>query len=80
VVVPFAGDSETEQTMRADVWAARGGVHVVSEDDLSPATLAVAVNQAAESAPTAISELNFDGAHKSANFIKEVASARVSSR
>jgi predicted glycosyltransferase len=80
VVVPFAGDGETEQTMRADIWAARGGVHVVSEHDLSPATLAVAVNHAADSAPTAISGLNFDGANNAANFIKEVASARACSR
>ena len=80
VVVPFAGDGETEQTMRAEIWAARGGVRIVSENNLSPATLAIAVDNAAESAPAAISGLNFDGAKKTAGFIKEVASARVSSR
>ena len=75
VVVPFAGDGETEQTMRANIWAARGGLSVVSEDDLSPATLAAAVNQTAALQPTDISGLNFDGAGNTTAFIKDWASA-----
>ena len=47
VVVPFAGDGETEQTMRARLWAARGALTVVAERDLTPAALAAAIDRAA---------------------------------
>ena len=47
VVVPFAGDGETEQTMRARLWAERGALTVVAERDLTPAALAAAIDRAA---------------------------------
>ena len=61
VVVPFVGGGETEQTMRAERLAALGAVHVVSEDGLSPPTLAAAIDRAA-AGPVAWPALDCDGA------------------
>ena len=47
VVVPFAGDGETEQTTRARLWAARGALTLLAERDLTPAALAAAIDRAA---------------------------------
>ena len=46
VVVPYAGGLETEQTLRANLLAARGFVEVVAEDALGAGTLAAAVDRA----------------------------------
>ena len=53
VVVPYAGGLETEQTLRANLLAARGLVEVVSEDELGAETLAAAVERALEKPPPA---------------------------
>lgn len=49
VLVPFAGDGETEQAQRAHAMAARGWVEVVPEDRLDAQTLAAAIDRAARS-------------------------------
>ncbi len=43
VVVPFAAGSETEQSLRARLLAARGALTVVAEAALTPASLAAAI-------------------------------------
>jgi predicted glycosyltransferase len=43
VVVPFAAGSETEQSLRARLLAARGALTLVDEATLTPATLATAI-------------------------------------
>src|SRR6185503_11137139 len=48
VVVPFAGVAESEQTLRANLLAERGLLEVVEEAALTPATLAAAIDRAAE--------------------------------
>ena len=53
VVVPYAGGLETEQTLRANLLAARGLVEVVGEDDLDGASLAAAVERALTRPPHA---------------------------
>jgi predicted glycosyltransferase len=47
VVVPFAAGSETEQSLRARLLAARGALTVVEEAALTPASLAAAIAAAA---------------------------------
>jgi len=46
VIVPFEGDGETEQTMRAENLAARGAAILLPESDLNPENLARAVGDA----------------------------------
>jgi predicted glycosyltransferase len=51
VVVPFASERETEQTLRAERLASRGVLEVVHERDLSPETLARAIYRAIDRPP-----------------------------
>ena len=51
IVVPYAGGLETEQTLRANLLAARGLVEVVSEADLGADAIAAAIGRALASPP-----------------------------
>ena len=53
VLVPFAADGEREQTLRAMSLAKQGRAQVLTEIDLSPASLAGCVNAALECGPEA---------------------------
>ena len=53
VVVPYAGGLESEQTLRAELLAARGLIEVVGEDDLDAESLAAAVRRALGKPPPA---------------------------
>jgi predicted glycosyltransferase len=68
VLVPFAAERETEQLIRAEHLAARGAAVVLRESDLTPATLAAAIERAAASEPRPIA-LDIDGARRSAALI-----------
>jgi len=65
VLVPFAAERETEQLMRAERLAALGAVELVRESELTPATLAAAIERAAAREPAPIA-INSDGAARSA--------------
>lgn len=69
VLVPFAGGTESEQTLRARLLADRGWVGLVEESALTPAQLAQAVDHAAARAPPAAELLRFDGADASARLV-----------
>ena len=69
VVVPFAGGGEIEQSLRARLLAERGWLVVVNEAELSPATLAEAIDRAALTAPRARATVNLDGARNSAELL-----------
>ncbi|HXO03227.1 MAG TPA: glycosyltransferase, partial [Stellaceae bacterium] len=68
VLVPFAAERETEQLIRAEHLASRGAAFVVRESDLTPATLAAAIERAASRDPLPIA-INTDGARCSAALI-----------
>jgi predicted glycosyltransferase len=68
VLVPFAAERETEQTIRAEHLAARGAAIVVRESDLSPTVLAHAIEHAAARDPVPLA-INTDGARRSAALI-----------
>jgi predicted glycosyltransferase len=68
VLVPFAAERETEQLMRAERLAALGAAALVRESDLSPATLATAIERAAARQPARVM-VNTDGAANSARII-----------
>jgi predicted glycosyltransferase len=71
VVVPFAGGSETEQTLRARSFAAAGLIEVVEEDQLTPQSLAIAIDRAAGRARPQSHSVNLDGTRRTADLVAE---------
>ncbi len=69
VLVPFARDGETEQSQRCRALAERGLVRVVTEDALTPASLAQAVDEAC--APPDELRIDLGGAERTAQLIRE---------
>ena len=72
VVVPFARGQETEQTLRARCFAERGLLEMVEENALAPATLAAAIDRAAQKPRAARGGINLDGARRSAILIGQL--------
>ncbi len=70
VMVPFAGGSETEQKLRARLLAERGWIEFLAESELSPESLARALDQAADREPPAKGSLRLDGADVSAKLLR----------
>lgn len=71
VVVPFSGGHETEQALRAGLFAARGLLHVVEEAVLGPETLATAIDEAmARPRPGGLA-VDVDGARHSARLLRQ---------
>ncbi len=69
VVVPFAGGAEIEQSLRAGLLAARGWIELVHESDLTPQSLAQAVDSA-HARPVRVSvPIDMNGAARSAELI-----------
>ena len=69
VIVPYAADGETEQSLRARRLAERGLARVVTEDRLSPETLAAAIDAAAEAPPADAARPDLDGVKTSARLV-----------
>lgn len=70
VIVPFAGDGETEQTLRASRLAARGLVELLDEAVLAPASLAAAVRRAMTAPEPDVAVVALDGAGTSAALLE----------
>jgi predicted glycosyltransferase len=66
VAVPFAAGDEREQTLRAEALAERGVLQVVHEAELTPETLAQAIDAAR---PAAGFQVDLDGAAASARLV-----------
>jgi predicted glycosyltransferase len=69
VVVPFAGGNETEQTLRARSFAARGLLEMVAEGALTPQVLAAAIDRAVSKPRPLPGAIDLDGARKSAALV-----------
>jgi predicted glycosyltransferase len=69
VLVPFAAEGESEQTLRARLLAERGAVQMVEESALAPDTLAAAVNQAVRGPRPGPGLVELDGARRSAELL-----------
>jgi predicted glycosyltransferase len=69
VLVPFAAGGETEQSLRAELLAARGAAVVVPEAALTPEALAHAVNRAARAPRPAADLVDLRGAQRSAELL-----------
>jgi predicted glycosyltransferase len=77
VIVPFAGGDETEQALRIAALAARGVVETVSEEALSPETLAAAITRAVSRRPAAIA-LDDGGGARTAELVAALIEAGAS--
>lgn len=78
VIVPYAGGEETEQTLRGNLLAERGLLEVVEERDLSPKTLARAIDAAlARPRLSGRRPLRMDGAAETAKFLTKLAEGRA---
>lgn len=75
VLVPYAGDGQTEQQRRARMLHERGLVHMLGHDELSAATLGAAVDAAANWRPPPC-DLDLDGASRSARLLLDALDAR----
>ena len=73
VLVPFETASETEQRVRAERLAGLGCAEVVWESDLSPSSLARAIDRALETRQERRLQLDLNGAATSARLIAELA-------
>jgi predicted glycosyltransferase len=73
VLVPFETATETEQAIRARRLRDRGLAEVVWESELTPSTLARAIDQAADRPAAALRPLDLDGAAASARLIAALA-------
>ena len=76
VVVPFAGGAETEQTLRARILEQRGWIHVVQESELTPLSLARAVDRADSFPGLPARTVDMQGAVRSAELIQSWISER----
>ena len=74
VVVPYAGGLETEQTLRANLLAARGLVEVVGEEELGPGSIAAAVSRAlAKPPPGGLAGVDTSGVAATARALRDLA-------
>jgi len=69
VIVPYAGGIETEQTMRAELLAQKGALHIADEATLTPEMLAAKVDEALAGKPS-VANINVDGANKASELLK----------
>lgn len=76
VVVPYAGGLETEQTLRARRLAERSVLQVVDESELSPESIAAAVDRAMAGPPATMAGLDTSGAITTPNLLREALARR----
>jgi len=69
VVVPYAGNGETEQSFRAARLHARGLAQMVADADLGPETLAAAIETAFRGPRPRTAGIDLGGAEKSARLV-----------
>ena len=78
VLVPFAGGTETEQTLRATLLAENERLQVVAESALTPAALAAAIDRAASGPAPARGAIDLGGAERSAVLLAQWLAERSS--
>jgi predicted glycosyltransferase len=71
VLVPFAGEAESEQTLRTRLLVARGLVEMVEEEALNPRSLAAAIERALARPRPAPGDIDLDGAANTARLLRQ---------
>ncbi len=69
VIVPMAEADESEQTLRAGTMEAKGLVHMVRAGELTPESLAQAVNKALAAPPPPTGKIDMAGAENTARWV-----------
>jgi len=72
VLVPFETASETEQSLRAERLSAVGLAQTISEADLTPESLAKAVDAALDRPPPQVVDINLDGMAHTVKFVQDL--------
>jgi len=72
VLVPFETASETEQSLRAERLSDMGFAQTISEADLTPESLAKAVDAALDRPPPQVLDLNLDGMANTVKFVQDL--------
>jgi predicted glycosyltransferase len=76
VVVPYETASETEQRLRAELFAAKGLLTIIPASELSPERLAKAVEAALAKSAAPPVKVDLDGAATTARFVRDLAAQR----
>lgn len=71
VVVPFAAGGEVEQSTRARLFAARGLLEMIEESELTPASLAAAIERALARPRPAPGDIDLDGAAATVRLLRQ---------
>ncbi|MGI9507300.1 MAG: glycosyltransferase, partial [Geminicoccaceae bacterium] len=72
VLVPFETESETEQSLRAERLSDMGFAQTISEPDLTPESLAKAVDTVLDRPPPQVVDLNLDGMANTVKFVQDL--------
>lgn len=72
VLVPFETESETEQSLRAERLSDKGFAQTISEPDLTPESLAKAVDTVLDRPPPQVVDLNLDGMANTVKFVQDL--------
>jgi len=76
IIVPYAGGIETEQTLRARLLSAQGVLHIADEADLTPQSLAQAVDRAL-AGPGARALIDTAGGPRTAAYLQDWLAGRA---
>jgi predicted glycosyltransferase len=79
LLIPFAAGGETEQTVRASTLEGLGLATVLAEKDITPASLAAAIEHALSRPKPPQHVLDLDGARRSAEILRRLLDARARS-
>ncbi len=71
VVVPYSARGETEQLFRARRLKTMGLIELVEDEELSPQSLALAIDAALKAPPPGLPDIDLRGAEKSASLVSQ---------
>ncbi|MGI9486087.1 MAG: glycosyltransferase family protein [Geminicoccaceae bacterium] len=80
VLVPFETASETEQSLRAERLSSMGFAQTISEADLTPESLAKAVDAALDRPPPQVIDINLDGLANTVKFVQNLLEPETAAR
>lgn len=80
VLVPFETASETEQSLRAERLSNMGFAQTISEVDLSPESLAKAVDAVLDRPPPQVIDINLDGLANTVKFVQDLLAPEPAAR
>ncbi|MEZ5930396.1 MAG: glycosyltransferase [Alphaproteobacteria bacterium] len=80
VLVPFETASETEQSLRAERLSTMGFAQTINEADLTPESLAKAVDAVLDRPPPQVLDVNLDGMINTVKFVQDLLASESGAR